>query len=124
MIFINYLLYIKYIGIYFLAIIVTSFILAAGSSLNILSLKIIEILTILVPAVMLLILGFKIGKRTRKKGFIEGILYGIIILILTFLLSILFDNTMEIKNVLYYLIIIASSMLGSMFGKTKQVLKK
>lgn len=67
------------------------------------------------------IFGYIHGKKTEKKGFLEGLKVSTILIITMFLLSIiLFNYDFRISNLIYYLIIILSSVLGAIFGKNKK----
>ena len=59
--------------------------------------------------------------KTNKKGYLEGIKYGFIITILFWIISFLaFDENLKISNLLYYLVILVISSIGSMFGINKK----
>lgn len=61
--------------------------------------------------------AYLLGKEANKKGYLEGIKYGLIITILFWILSFLaFDESFKISNLLYYLVILITSSIGSMFG--------
>lgn len=58
-----------------------------------------------------------IGKNSSRKGWFEGIKFGLIFLIILVLFNYLgFNIKFEFKNLLYYIIVIISSILGSMIG--------
>ena len=62
--------------------------------------------------------GFYISKRSKKRGFIEGIKIGIIITIFYLLITLLiFNSSFEWRNIIYYLILIIASMTGGIIGK-------
>jgi len=61
--------------------------------------------------------AFYLGKRSKNKGWLEGIKIGLIISFLLFMISYLgFDIKIGMKVIIYYLVIIGSTTLGSMFG--------
>ncbi|MDD6224299.1 MAG: TIGR04086 family membrane protein [bacterium] len=67
--------------------------------------------------ISMLIGGIYIGSKAEKKGWLEGIKIGIEVIILLFLISYLgFDKGINIKTVVYYILMITSAMLGSMIG--------
>ncbi len=66
--------------------------------------------------VMALFLGIIEGKKTSKKGYLEGLKLGGIVICILFLLNLIFYRHFSIYILLYYLVIITSSTIGSMVG--------
>ena len=65
--------------------------------------------------------GIYIGNRTNKKGYLEGLKVGIISIIIFLIISYLaFDKVINIKNIIFYFILLISSVLGSMIGINKK----
>ncbi len=99
-----------------------TFILTLFSYFNILSSKVVSIFKILIPVISLFIGGFYLGKRSNKKGWFEGLKLGLIFLILLVIFEFLALNiNFEVKNILYYLIILASTSFGSIVGINKNI---
>lgn len=99
-----------------------TFILTLFSYFNILSSKVVSIFKILIPIISLFIGGFYLGKRSNKKGWFEGLKLGLIFLILLVIFEFLALNiNFEVKNILYYLIILASTSFGSIVGINKNI---
>ena len=63
------------------------------------------------------ILGYMIAKNSNKKGIVIGIITGLITMLILFSLSILFKNSISIKVILYYIIIILTIIFGSILAK-------
>ena len=113
--------YFKKLGISFLYIIafilVITFFITLLNYFNIISDKVISIFKILIPIISLFIGGFYIGNHSNNKGYLEGLklggLFSIFLLIFNFLAL---SNSFKLKYLLFYLIIIISSILGSMVG--------
>ena len=113
--------YLKNLGLSFLYIIgtilVLTFLITILSYFNIMSDKIASIFKIIIPIIALLFGGIYIGKRSNKKGFIEGLKLGLIFSIFTIIFNYLaFDYSFKFKYLLFYIILIVSSILGSMIG--------
>jgi putative membrane protein (TIGR04086 family) len=113
--------YLKKLGISILYIISTililTFLITFLNYFNIINDKIISIFKILIPIISLFIGGFIIGKKSKSKGWLEGIKLGIIFSILLLIFNFLaFSNSFKLKYLLFYLIIIISSIFGSMIG--------
>ena len=64
---------------------------------------------------ILLINSYRLGKESLKKGYLVGLKFGSFFVILSFLLT-LFLKSFQLKNILYYFLILSSSILGSMIG--------
>lgn len=80
-----------------------------------------SIFKIIIIVISFIIGGFIIGKKSNKSGYIEGLKSGIIGSILLIIFNFLaFNNTFKLKHLLFYLIIIISSTLGSMIGINKK----
>ncbi len=74
-------------------------------------------LKLIITLLSTLVGGIYIGNKATKKGWLEGIKVGFEVVVLLFLISYLgFDKGISIKTMIYYFLIIASSMLGSMVG--------
>lgn len=120
--------YLKIIGrsfIYVISIIlVSTIIITLLNYINILNSTFTTIFKILIPITSMFIGGFIIGKKTKNKGWLEGLKFGIIMIFILFLLNlIIFKQNFEFRNLLYYVILIASTIFGSMIGINKKVEK-
>lgn len=109
------------IGIFILLELLLAFItgflnlLGASSSLSV-------ILILIFNIVIFFIFAFKNGKTTNKKGLIEGILTGaVFILILLVFSVILMQKKFTFGTLIYYLILLCTSIIGATFGKNKQI---
>lgn len=74
---------------------------------------------LIVPIIAMFIGGIIIGKSSIQKGWLNGIKIGLIVVFIFFVLSLITKYKIDIKMLLYYLIIIISSILGSMVGISK-----
>ncbi len=74
-------------------------------------------LTLIVPLLALMIAGFFVGRRSSKKGWLEGIKVGAIIVVFFFIFSFLaFNQGLSLKQLLFDVILMVSSIFGSMLG--------
>lgn len=117
--------YLKKLGISFIYILTSllllTFITTLFSYFNILNDKITSIIKILIPIICMLLGGFYIGRKSSKKGFLEGLKLGIIFSIALIIFNYLaLNNSFKIKYLLFYIILITSSVLGSMIGINKK----
>ena len=117
--------YIKNLGISFLWVICfflgLTFIITFFNYFNILGDKILEIFKILIPILSIFIGGFKFGKTSKNKGWLEGLKLGLVFIIFIIIFNFLaLDREFQLKNILFYIILISSCMLGSMIGINKK----
>jgi len=117
--------YLKKLGFSFMyiisSILVITFVITLFNYFNIISDKIISIFNILIPIISLFIGGFYMGKHSNKKGYIEGLKLGLIFSLFLLIFNFLgLNNSFKLKYLLFYLIIIISSIFGSMIGISKR----
>ena len=86
---------------------------------NILGKDFVSIAKIIIIFLSLFIGGFIIGKKSTNKGWLEGVKLGLIFVFLLIIFNLILNNKIEFKNLLYYIILIISSMFGSMIGINK-----
>lgn len=86
---------------------------------NILNSNIIKILELFIPPISIFIGGYKIGKITNQKGYIEGLKYGGI-WITIFLIFNLITKNITIIGILYLLLMILISIFASILGINKR----
>jgi len=113
--------YLKNLGISFLYIIgvllVLTFITTIFSYFNIFNDKITSIIKIIIPVISMFVGGFYIGKKSLKKGFLEGLKLGAIFSSILIIFNYLaLDNSFKFKYLLFYIILIITSIFGSMIG--------
>lgn len=64
---------------------------------------------------IIFIQSFFLGKKTIQKGYLEGIKYGLFMILLSFIPSV-FLKKFQLKVLLFYGLILLTSILGSMIG--------
>lgn len=114
------LYYLKKVGIFIGILILFS---AITSLLNLLGLSknISSVITFIFQLLLFLVLGFIHGKKTNKKGFLQGIKVASILILLMWLLSILlYKYNFKISNLVYYVILSLASITGAIIGKNKK----
>lgn len=60
--------------------------------------------------------GFFIAKNNERKGYVNGLIIGVINIVLILLLSLLLGSNTKISIGIYLLILLISSTIGGMFG--------
>ena len=92
---------------------------------NIFGNKLVTIFKIISALVSIFVGGFIVGKKAKEKGWLEGLKFGIIIITILFLINwIILKQELNIKNFIYYLILITSSILGGMIGISKKTVEE
>lgn len=86
---------------------------------NIINNNITNALKLIIPIISIIIGSYKLGKRSNQKGYLEGIKFGSVFLILTIIFNLIVKSNFEWKNIIFYIIIILSSMIGAMIGIQK-----
>ncbi len=66
------------------------------------------------------IISFKYGKNTNKKAWQEGLIIGILLNIILFIINLLFFRTISILSIFYYSILLIISISFSIIGKNKK----
>ena len=108
------------LGIVISVLFVFAFIITILSYFNILSDTITSIFKMLIPIISVLISGIFMGINSTKKGWLEGLKLGILICILLFLFNLLGLNKFKINQLLFYGILIFTSIVGSIIGISKK----
>jgi putative membrane protein (TIGR04086 family) len=116
--------YLKNVGISFIYIICfllgLTFISTLFNYINLFGNTFINVLKVIIPIISLFVGGFVIGKRTGKKGWLEGIKLGLIFLaFLTIFNYLALDSSISLKTVIYYIILVIATTFGSMIGVNK-----
>lgn len=108
------------LGIVISVLFVFSFIITILSYFNILNDKVTSVFKMLIPIISVLISGIFMGINSTKKGWLEGLKLGILICILLFLFNLLGLNKFKINQLLFYGILIFTSIVGSIIGISKK----
>ncbi len=116
--------YLKNVGISFIYIICfllgLTFISSLFNYINLFGNTFINVLKVIIPVISLFVGGFVIGKRTGKKGWLEGLKLSLIFLaFLTIFNYLALDFSMSPKTLIYYIILVIATTFGSMIGVNK-----
>ena len=113
--------FLKNIGILFALILGSAFFINIFNYFDLISQEVYKTFLIILVAISIFISSFLLGKSSKKKGYLEGIKFGVISVLLMFVISYLaFDSNISISSLIYYLILIISSSIGAMFGINKK----
>lgn len=115
---IKYLKALLYISI---TIFISSLIIGTLNYFNILNNLITNIFELMIIILSMFIGGLYLGKNSQKKGYLEGLKIGLITIIILFSFGFLaYNQEFSLSSVLFYIIILISSVLGSIIGINKK----
>lgn len=100
-------------------ILVSTIILTIFNYFNILNGIPLKIIMLLIPLIAVFIGSFKIGKTSNKKGFIEGLKYGIIWILLLLIINLIIKN-FTLISIIYYIVILLISTFAGVLGINKK----
>ena len=107
----------KSLGISIIILLGLTFIITLLNYINLINIKLVTAFSYITPFISFFIGGLLLGKTSINKGWLEGIKFGLIIIILSFIFNYLaFDQGFNISNIILYTITILSSIIGSMVG--------
>lgn len=87
---------------------------------NIINTNVLNVILVMCLIVSLIIGGVYIGKNTVKRGYLEGIKLGIIFSLIILIINIFMHESINLKDLIFYLILTTSSTFGSMIGINKK----
>ena len=103
----------------FCILIISSIIITIFNYFNILNGTILKVLELFIPLISIFIGSYKLGKTSNQKGYIEGLKYGLIWVIL-FVIICLICKVFDWTSIIYYFILLFISILGSILGINKK----
>ncbi len=117
----NWKLWLKEAGYFAVTVLIITLLVSTISYFSNMSSKIITILLLLGVVGTFFIFGYRAGKRASSKGYIAGLKIGIgAVLIMLILSFIFFGFRFKLSKVIYYVVLILSSIVGSMLGINKK----
>lgn len=113
--------YLKSLLYILISIVLFSIIIATCSYFNIFSNTILNIFELLSITISMFIGGIYLGKSSNKKGYLEGLKIGFIVIFLLIGLNLLvYDKSFTLSSIMFYAIILVSTILGSIIGINKK----
>lgn len=120
MIYINYIIkYGKTILFNILELIILLFLITLLYYFNIINDKTYQVLKLIILLSSIFINSFILGTKSKTKGYLEGIKYGVLIISIILIIT-LITYKLQTKLLIYYPLILITSTLGSMIGITKK----
>lgn len=109
--------YIKSLIIFLSSIIIIPFLLTL---FNLMKLETNKIIIIILGAILMFIIGIITGKNTNSKGYLKGLLVSVVCIFILVILSLIFKFSLNINSLIYYIILVISTIFGSMLGINKK----
>ncbi len=107
--------YLKSLIITSLTILLGSLLITLFNYFNILNGLLLEIIESIIPIIAIFVGSYLIGKSSSKKGYIEGIKYSSIWVLIFLIINIIAKN-INLLDFVYFIIMILFSALASMIG--------
>ena len=107
----------KSLLISFILILILTFVITLFNYIGLFSLNIVNIFSYIIPFVSFFTGSFILGKKSINRGWFEGLKLGLICIFLLFIFNFLaFDEGYSISNIILYIIVLVSNVLGGMIG--------
>jgi len=120
----DYMNYLKKIGFslgsWVIMVLIFSFINTIFNYFDVYNYNVYVIISFIIVIISSLISGFIIGQRSLKRGWLEGIKLGLIIISMSLIVNLFGKFIFNLKTVIFYLVVFVSSILGSMVGIQKK----
>lgn len=107
---------------FFIILLSGTLVLTLINYFNIMGSKMVAIIRFILPLVAMFVSSYRLGKMSDKKGYLEGLKFGGIVVLIFLVLVFLLDK-LSFKSVLYYLILLLTSVMSSMIGINRKKLK-
>lgn len=112
--------YLKSLGLFIGSFLIFNIIITVLNYFELLNINIAKIIKIVIIIISLLSSGIYLGLKSSKKGYLEGLKLGGIIIVILTLLVLIFPIKFNIFSGLYYLIILGLETLGATIGINKK----
>ena len=103
-----------------LSIIILGFILTILYYFDVINNNIYNIIKMIIVLLSLFINAYLLGKSSTKYGLVEGLKLGGIILIIMLILKITTNSSFDIRTIIYSIILLLTSSIGSIIGINKK----
>lgn len=115
----NYKNYIKTILKYFIIILIYSIIISILYYTELINYKTLRIINYIINILLFSLTGYKIASLERKKGYLQGFLISIILILIFTTISLIISK-INFSTLVYYLSLISSSITGGIIGVSKK----
>ena len=104
-------------------ILIFTIILTILNYFDLLGVKVINILKLIIPIIATIVGAYHVGNNSDRKGYQTGIKYGILLSIISFIFILIFSS-INLLSFVYIIILILSSMIGSILGINRKLAKE
>ncbi len=101
---------------FLLSIIVYLLVITTLAHFNVIGYKTVSLISFIYVIALFMFNGFILGKNSERKGYLSGLIIGLLNLTLILILAMIFRSFPEVKSLIYFIILLLSSTLGGMFG--------
>jgi putative membrane protein (TIGR04086 family) len=109
-------IYLRALGYTWVSMLGLTLIITILHYFNLMGDKVVDISKLIISIISILVGAFIVGKSSIRKGWLEGLKYAGILIIMIAFLTLIFHLGFSTKTIIYYLIVIACSVIGSMIG--------
>ncbi len=110
--------YLKSIGLFFIVLFVYLLLMTTLYYFEVFEYKLVSIINYIASIIMFFLLGFKVSRLEKQKGYLNGFLVSSIVVILFALISLILSK-LSFSSLVYYLSVILSSIVGGIIGVSK-----
>ena len=117
----NIKLYLKYLGFSFIFLLLGLLFISTLYYFDIIGSNFTTYFRFIYFLLIVFITSYKLGKLTEKNGYLTGIKFGLLYILVFAVLGVLvFSPKIHLRVLIYYLIIFITSILGSIMGIQKK----
>ncbi len=110
--------YLKSFGLFCIILVVYLLIMSLLYYFELLSYNTLSIINFIVSILLFFILGFRVSSLEGKRGYLNGFLIAVCVVILFMLISLIISK-LTLSSLVYYLSLILSSIIGGIIGVSK-----
>ena len=77
-------------------------------------------LKIIITLLAIFINSYILGKQSTQKGYLEGLKFSLLLIFIFFILKLITKEPLKLRLLLYYIIVVITSIFGSMLGINKK----
>lgn len=113
--------YLKSLGLFLCSFLILNIVITIFNYFELFNPTIIKILKIITIIISIVLSGLYLGLKSNKKGYLEGLKLGSIVIVLFLIITLIFKPIEFNKyTIIYYLIIVGLTVLSSMIGINKK----
>lgn len=107
--------YLKIFGYYFSILFIYLLTVSLFNYFELFNYKVLNIVSYIFILLLHVFLGIKVSRYERKKGYLNGFIVGLILVILFSIITIIISK-FSISTLIYYITLVLASMIGGIIG--------